>query len=338
MSAAVLLTVPAPATAEDQSANIGDPAGDTPTSFVAAKADVTRVAINWVEVDSRLTVAVTYAAPPPTSTFKLKVSSEPSDLFDDSVRQCNDGNARLSIDVDLNRGPAVLAVYGIEGTLRADPSWSDATVTYAFTSPALLRRFGEVDPFVCVEGGTEDDDVYGAFDGKLIKLSASAAEQGIRDELSERWNVGSSRRTNVRCLSRGIRDENSEEEGAPLRWCAFRTVAGGKVWFGGGAVYLDSGYTGVRNFYADAFPVGTKECGMTDFSKSGWLLAPFPTDFGGVFARAWARNTSCTTARRIARSAGRRGGYRCVTLRQGYEYLKQRCRRGHRTVWYDTGA
>jgi hypothetical protein len=333
----VLFALGLPPVAGANVANVVDPQGDTPNSFDLDKADVTRVAVEWAD---RLEVRVTYASVPSSRWFSVMVSSAAEDPLDPGVRECADTDDMLSVTSEGDSGSARLVVRGIEGSLTAEPAWSQTTATYVFSSPSLTRQFSASNPFVCVSGSTNDDTFFGAFDGMVLKLTGAVARQAVRGELSERWAVGSSSRTKVRCLDRGKREVDDGYD-MPQRWCGFQAVTGRSVKFGSASVYLEAGDPAIEHFSSAAFPRGTKECGTTDFSSQGWLLPPFPPNFGGAFLSAWGKNVSCRTARRVVRSrrASAAAGFRCVATKRGWEYVKGRCKaRGGRVVWYETGV
>jgi hypothetical protein len=184
-----------------------------------------------------------------------------------------------------------------------------------------------------------DDWFYGAFDGKRIKLTAATAEEGVGRELGRRFGTTTQARMKVRCLARGKRRATADF--VAMRWCGFQApVSRRRVAIGQMSIMLIAGVPETSDTFVQKFPRGTRECGTTDFS-GGWLLAPFPASFGGASMSVWAKRTGCRAARRVALSAtaAKRRGFRCRTMRSGYEYLAQRCtaHRG-RIVWYETGA
>jgi hypothetical protein len=329
----VALTAAPVATAAPAHAHIADPADDVPYSF-DAQADLTAIDVTWTD---QLVVQATYVAPPPSPDLSLLVSAAARSELDPDVERC-DPDMADSFTVDADVDGATFSDPYIEGTLTAPPVWQGTTVTYTFSSPTLARKYNTngSDPFACLDGRAQDDWFYGAFDGKRIKLTATAAEEGVGRELGRRYGSTAQSRAQARCLARGKRRATSEV--AASRWCGFRapvnrrTVAIGQM-----SIFLADGVPEAGEYLVRKFPRGTRECGTTDFTGK-WLLAPFPESFGGASMAVWAKRTRCRTARRLALH-GRRAGFRCRVTESGYEYLAERCRgRGGRIVWYETGA
>jgi hypothetical protein len=333
----VALVMPSAAAAAPAHAHVTDPADDVPYSF-EDQADVTAIDVAWTD---HLVVQVTYAAPPPSPDLSLLVSSAARSELDPDVDVC-DPDMADSFTVQADADGATFQDPYIEGTLTAPPVWVGTTVTYTFSSPTLVRKYNTngSDPFACVDGSAQQDWFYGAFDGKRIKLTADAAEEGVGRELARRYGSSAQAGMKVRCLARGKRQATSDF--VAMRWCGFeapvsrRTVAIGQM-----SIMLIAGVPEAGHVFVKKFPRGTRECGTTDFSGR-WLLAPFPANFGGASMSVWAKRTGCRTARRVARSAvaaKRRRGFRCRTTRAGHEFLAERCKaRGGRIVWYETGA
>jgi hypothetical protein len=97
----------------------------------------------------------------------------------------------------------------------------------------------------------------------------------------------------------------------------------------------------------DFVPQGYDFCGWRDFESGGWTYDDPPP---GVWARLFARNMTCRTARRHYKRTRStqtppyrhvRIGYRCKTLDSDYEYSDVRCsKKGRPRVAYrfQTGA
>ena len=332
-SCIVALAAAPAATAAPAHAHIADPADDVPYSF-ETQPDLTAIDVAWTD---HLVIQATYAAPPPSPDLSLLVSAAARAELDPDVERC-DPDMADSFTVEADANGATFSDPYIEGTLTAPPVWQGTTVAYTFSSPTLVRKFNTngSNPFVCLDGAAQDDWFYGAFDGKRIKLTEEAAEQGVRSELGRRYGSAAESRAQARCLARGKRRATSDFVAS--WWCGFqapvnrRTVAIGQM-----SIVLIDGVPETSDYFVKKFPRGTRECGTTDFSGK-WLIAPFPENFGGASMSVWAKRTGCRTARRVARY-GRRAGFRCRVTRTGYEFLAERCRgRGGRIVWYETGA
>jgi hypothetical protein len=329
----VALAAAPAATAAPAHAHIPDPPDDVPYSF-AAQPDLTAIDVTWTD---HLVVQATYAAPPPSPDLSLLVSPAARAELDPGVERCDPAMAG-SFTVEANANGATFSDPYIEGTLTAPPVWLGTTVTYTFSSPTLVRKYNTngVDPFACLDGAAHADSFYGAFDGKRIKLTAEAAEEGVRRELGRRYGSAAESGAQPRCLARGKRRATSDFVAS--RWCGFRAPVNGRtVAIGQMSIILIDGVPQTSAYFAKKLPRGTRECGTTDFSGK-WLMAPFPESFGGASMSVWAKRTGCRTARRLARH-GRRAGFRCRVTRTGHEFHAERCRgRGGRIVWYETGA
>lgn len=339
----VIVGGPAASASKPAHALISDPAGDTPYSF-NAQADITSVEITWTD---ELAVRIGYREAPPTADLHLLVSAAARDELDSDDLRC-DPDLDDSFAIDANRDGATFQDPSIEGSLTAAPVWdgAGAIVTYAFKSPMLVRRFttDRGNPFVCVDGTADQDTFYGAFDGKVLKLTARTATEGVRGELDRRFAAGRKSSTRVRCLSRGKRARSEPDGDYPgqdaQRSCAYHVVISRRtVGFGEASISLSHGSPRTVYFYVKRLPTGSRECGTTDFSGR-WLLAPFPESFGGASMSVWAKRASCRTARRVAgRGRQASSAYRCKTIRTGWEYRAVRCdASGGRRIWIDSGS
>lgn len=331
LAAAVLAPSAAAAPAH---AHVVDPANDTPYNF-EEQPDVTSVDVMW---DADLVVRIGYAVVPPRAALRLLVSAAARDELDPERREC-DPEMADSLTVMVSGDTATLTDTGIAGALTALSSWDGATVSYTFASPTLVRRFADNNngSFVCISGIAGDDEFYGGFDGKVLKLTAQVATAGVNAELARRF--GRPTGTQIRCLSRGKRAETADPYEPAKRWCGYRTrLSARTVAFGETAITLAAGVPRADPFSVKRLPSGSRECGTTEFTGS-WLLPPFPENFGGASTTVWAKGTSCRTARRVALGRVRGSGFRCRATKRAWEFVASRCTAaGGRVVWVESGS
>lgn len=333
LTIALLLALP-PAGAHAQTARVADPAGDLPASF-EQRTDVTGVSVAW---DGRLTVSMTFAQRATTYDFALLVSSRALREHDPRAEDC-EPSARERFEVAYDEeGVARLRVPGIEGSLASsDSDLGLAHATYVFDSPTLARVFASSNPFVCVAGDAGDGDhVFGAFEGKVLKLTSASADAAIRAELTRRYGAAftDSPRTSVRCPARFI----TRRDGAvpATATCAFSFEYGARYRMGNAYVHLDHGVPQLDPLLTRSFPRSLRYCGITSF-EGGWRDPPLQ----GAFLEAWGQRVSCATARRVAmrwRGKPRVLGFRCRYTTRGYEFAALRCTRGRRVVRFETGS
>ena len=334
---AALLPAAAPAAATAATAHVADPAGDVGYSF-GDQADVTAADVTWD--GSVLRVAVTYATPPASPRLSLRVASAARDEDDPGVLAC-DAQVLEAFRVEADgEGGARLTVGDVEGALTAQGAWTGTTISYAFSAPVLTRAWvtDQVDPFACVEGQADGEDAFfGAFDGKVLKLTPAAMAKAVIAEARRRY--GPSDRVTARCPQQGISGEYTDVEGLPrpaTAFCAFEHRAGAKTLRSGStSVFLASGVPRFLRFTALRLPGSYRSCGAYD---GRWRRPPV----FGAGLMLWAHRVPCAEARRVAlrwRGGSRAGRYRCKVLTRGEEYVKVRCARpGGRVVRWEAGA
>jgi hypothetical protein len=333
VAVALALAVPS-ASASAATAHVVDPAGDVGYSF-EAQADVTAADVRWD--DATLTVAITYAAPPPSTDLSLLVSSAAEEEDEPGTLAC-DSEVLEAFQIRARDGGATLTVADVEGALTAQGVWSGTTITYTFSAPALVRAWttDRVDPFACLEGTSGDDRFFGAFDGKILKLTPEAMAAAVVAEAHRRYGAG--RDSWARCPRQGISGEYTDADGLPrpaTAFCAFEHRSGTALRSGSTSVYLASGVPRFLRFTAIRLPAAYRSCGAYD---GHWRKPPI----FGAGMQVWARKVPCAAARRVAlRGFGgsRVGAYRCRVLQRGEEYVKVRCTRpGGRVVRWEGGA
>jgi hypothetical protein len=332
--AALVLVAPATSASAAATAHVVDPTGDVGYSF-DAQADVTAADVRWD--DAKLTVALTYAAPPSSTDLDLLVSSAAGKEDDPAERTC-DTEVLEAFRVRAQGGSATLTIPDVDGSLTAQGVWSGTTITYIFSAPVLVRAWttDRVDPFACLEGASGDDRFFGAFDGKVLKLTPEAMAAAVVAEARRRY--GARGDAWARCPWQGISDEYPDADGNPgpaTAFCAFEHRTGTALRSGSTSVYLASGVPRFLRFGAVRLPATYRSCGAYD---GRWRMPPI----FGAGMELWAQKVPCISARRVAlrwRGRSRVGSYRCRVLRQGEEYVKVRCTRpGGRVVRWEAGA
>lgn len=312
---------------------IADPAGDVPLSFNRA-VDITGVGVSF-EGDT-LRVSVTYKDQPPTTTFGLYVSQDDADQLDPRSTDC-DSEAVESFTVGVTEATATLMVSGVDGKLTSPGTWDGLTVNYSFTSTALSRAWARTDPFVCVSGSADGDDFYGAFPGKVLKITPAMAKSAFARKLGGAYAASDHRM--VTC-PRSAFEKATDEYVARAR-CTFEFGGARSLHYGYGSVVLTFGVPEVVDFSSAQLTGAYRGCGTYGYAGSGktsWWRGPVD----GAQTSAWAKNVSCTAARRLAlhwNGRGRFHGWTCRRLKNGYEYILARCTRpGGRAVRIEGGS
>lgn len=184
------LTVPAAASGQSATASIPDRLGDNGASFTQEPTDVTHLHIVWD--GSVLTVRLTYARPPASYRLALLLSDTNDQTSD--AQTCDDSAAdRIQITAD-GAGQATLEMPFIEGQLRSAGVPADITITYSFSHPEMTTYIARGnDPFTCVQGNADGDDLYGAFAGKTLKLTPQGAQAALAAALGRRFGAAFTR-------------------------------------------------------------------------------------------------------------------------------------------------
>jgi len=203
-----------PSVAVAATATITDPGNDFPPSFEQTT-DLVRLDVVW---NGTLSVSATYKEPPSSAALRLLVSAASKDEDDVTVKEC-DPQMVDSLTVTANSEQAVLEVSRVEGVLTAAPQWNGTTVSYSFSSPTLNQVFapGVSDPFACGSGSADEDDFYGSFAGKVLKLTPQTTAEALTRELARRYGsrLTTSPRRQVRCPRRGILKATEPSDDSP---------------------------------------------------------------------------------------------------------------------------
>jgi hypothetical protein len=214
-------------TAHAATATISDPGSDL------AGTDVERLDVTWD--GAALTVALRYAAEPFSFAFRLRVSASAAAHAD---RACSTSDAD-SIAIRAGETSARLTMSFLDEVVVAPRAWDGVTARYTFTSEALVDALGGPDPrdpFTCVSGDADGDELFGAFEGKALRLTPALLRQALTDALARRYGtrfMASSRRW-LRCPAAELLPETDET--APLGLCQFEFRDHGALFRGGGYV------------------------------------------------------------------------------------------------------
>lgn len=309
----------APAAHAAVTATIADPAGDVPASFDQVT-DLTGLRVAWD--GTTLTVGVTYAAPPVSPDLDLLVASQSASETDPNDLTCDPEDAE-ALEIHVVGGEAALLIPGVGGALPGTVQQAGAAATYTFTSPTLTRRVAPPsDPFACVSGTADRDDLFGTFDGKVVKLTPATAQAGATAALAKRFGTAFSRslRKTVICPAAGVSEATDESPARAL--CRFDFVGGRTARFGYTSVLLLSGVPTLVDTSAIRLPAAMRYCGQ-HVRGSQWTQG---ISFGASL-EVWAQKVPCATARRVAlRAGGKRVlGFRCTRIGGGYESVTTRC-------------
>ncbi|HEX2085895.1 MAG TPA: hypothetical protein VHF89_09450 [Solirubrobacteraceae bacterium] len=323
--AAALLAAPA---AHGATATIADPPGD-------ARQDLRTLTIVWE--NDVLTITVTHAGDQAPQRLDLLVSPASRREHDPRVLEC-DPDREGVFNVTVRRGSTKLRLGRGGATIDGETRVDGATATHRFADRRLGSAFSGIDPFACASGDADGDGFYGAFDGRVLKLTPATARDGLTAELTRRFGdrfTGSPRRA-VRCPRRAL--SPAVEPGARAEAiCAFRFDVGRRYRMGTVFVSLESGRFAFGAFRSRTFPLSLRHCGVDD--GAGGFHAP-PGVGAGI--EVWGQRVSCRRARRVAlRWDGRRrvGRFRCAVTARGEEFVAVRCTaRGRRVVRFEAGA
>ena len=234
LALALGLAMSATAQAQAATASLDDPVGDAAT-------DATNVGVTWD--GTTLTLAATFATPPPTSSTLDVLASESVSLRDD--QRCA-ADAEQTLRIKATGDTARLTSGDLDDALVASAVRSGNVVTFAFASAELTDLLAAEDPFACLSGSAGGDLFFGAFDGKLLRITSGAVADALSAALSERF--GSSfddvRRPWLKCPRQQIQAETRQDYASAF--CRFEFRSGGRFHGGGVAFILVSGVLGPR--------------------------------------------------------------------------------------------
>jgi hypothetical protein len=287
--AAALLAVPTSASASTATANITDPPGDVGASF-GRVTDITGTDVVWN--GESLTVRVSYA-----SYRSAQLSLLLSDTVDRRDSSLCDGNSVESIEIEADsNGNARLTMPYIDGSLPAETTSDDTSITYRFSSPALTDAINRGrDPFTCASGSADGDDFFGGFAGKTLKVTSANATAALAAALEQRYGqsfAGSPRKW-LKCPREEIFPETADFVANAL--CEFEFSLGNGRYRGGHAqVILVSGMLDASSeLHSKTYRKVLSACRGVAPTKRGWVNGAYLTNRSLRSSEFLGRGSAC---------------------------------------------
>jgi hypothetical protein len=265
LAALPMLMAPAAADAAGI-ADIADPPADN------APTDLTHLVIGWD--GASLTVTATYT----TTTFG-GLSMLIADGVDvHKARRCDDASAE-SLSIRATPGSGELTYGDFDQALTAPGTWQGNTVTFAFASPELTETLSDDGRLTCASGSSDGDSFFGAFTGRLLKITPANATQALRELLARRFgnSFAGSRHRWLKCPKQEIFPPTDEDWEKVL--CQFEFRQSSSRYRAGGLLFelIGGKLISSSRLFTRTFSKTVKRCRIPR-TKGGWVNGVTLTD------------------------------------------------------------